>query len=107
MKLPLARRAVSGFSCSTVVEGALRTWVSVRGGERRSPDPVDAFKSGPSVGGYILSTGEGLLPAGPVGKGDELANLVGSSLTGKRVELPPLLRGNAELSFTPDFGASV
>ena len=51
----MARRAVSGFSRSTVPEGALRTWVSVREGER-GPDPVDAFKSGPPVGGNKLST---------------------------------------------------
>ena len=58
----MARRAVSGFSCSTVAEGALRTWVSVREGERGPADPVDAFKSEPPVGGTKLSTGGGFLP---------------------------------------------
>ena len=104
---PLARRAVSGLSCSTVAVGALRTWDSVRGGERGPADPVDAFKSGPPVGGTKLSTGGGFLPADLLGKGDEVANLVGSSSTGKRVERPPLVRGNAESSFTLDLGASV
>ena len=106
MESLLARRAVSGFSCSTVAEGALRTWVSVCEGERGPADPVDAFKSGPPVGGTKLSTGGGFLPADLFGKGDEVANLVGS-LTGKRVERPSLLRGNAESSFTLDLGASV
>ena len=70
-------------------------------------DPVDAFKSGPPMVGTKLSTGGGFLPADLLGKGDEASNLVGSSLIGKRVERPPLLRGNVELSFTLDIGASV
>ena len=78
----------------------------MREGEGGPADPVDAFKSGPPVGGTILSTGGGFLPADLFGKGDEVANLVGS-LTGKRVERPSLLRGNAESSFTLDLGASV
>ena len=65
------------------------------------------FKSRPPVGGNKLSTGEGFLPPGLLGKGDEVANLVGSFLTGKRVERPPLLRGNAESSFTLGLGVSV
>ena len=107
MQLPLARRAVSGFSCSTVADGALRTWVSVREGERGPADAVDAFKSEPPIVGTKLPTGGGFLPADLLGKGDEVANLVGSSLTRKRVERPPLLRGNAESSCTLDLGASV
>ena len=104
---PLARRTVSGFSCSTVAEGALCTWVSVREGERGPADPVYSFNSGPPVGGTKLSTGGGFLPEDLLGKGDEVANLVGSSSTGKRVERPLLLRGNAESSFTLDLGDSV
>ena len=59
------------------------------------------------MGGTKLSTGEGFLPAELLGKGGEVANLVGSSSTGKMVERPPLLRENAESSFTLDLGASV
>ena len=66
---------------------------------------MDAFKGGPPVGGNKLSTGEGFLPAGLLGKGEELA--LDSSSTGKSVERPPLLRGNIESSFTLDLGASV
>ena len=101
------KRQVPGFSCSTVAEGELPTWVSVREGERGPADPVDAFKSGPLVGGTKLFTGGGFLPADMLGKGNEVANLVASSLTGKRVERPPPSRGNAESSFTLDLGASV
>ena len=70
-------------------------------------DPVDAFKSGLPVGGTTLSTGGGFLPADLLGKGDKVANLVGSSLAGKRVGKPSLLRANAESSFILDLGASV
>ena len=104
---PLARRTVSGFSCSTVAEGALCTWVSVREGERGPADPVYSFNSGPPVGGTKLSTGGGFLPEDLLGKGDEVANLVGSSLTGKGLDRPPFLGRNAESSFTLDLGASV
>ena len=104
---PLVCRAVSGSPCSTVAEGALSTSVSVREGKRGSADPVDAFESGAPVGGNKFSTaGEGFLPVGLLGKGDEVTNLV-SSLTGNRVERPPPLRGNAESSYTLDSGASV
>ena len=82
MESPLARRAVSGFFCSTVAEGAPRTWVSVREGERRPADSVDAFKSRPPAVGTKLSTGGGFLPADLIGK-------------------------VAESSFTLDLGASV
>ena len=103
----LARRVVSGFSCSTVAERALRTLVSVRKGGRGHENPVDAFKSGPPVGGTKLSTGGGFLSSDLLGKGDEVTNLVGSSLTVRRVERPPRVRGNAESSFTLDLEALV
>ena len=78
------------------------------GGFLRGPaDPAHAFKSGAPVGGNKLSTEEGFLPVGLLGKGDGVANLVGSSLTGKRVERPSLLRGNAESSCTRDLGVAV
>ena len=54
-----------------------------------------------------MSTGEGFLPIDLVGKEDEVANLVDSSLIGKRVERPPVLRGNAESSFNLGLGFSV
>ena len=81
---------MSDFSCFTVAEGALRTWGIVREDERGHPDPVDAFKSGARVGVNKMSTGEGVLPADLLEKGDEGANTVDSSLTGKRVERPLL-----------------
>jgi len=79
----------------------------VREDERGPADPVDVFKNGARVGGNKGSTGEGFRPVDLVGKGDEVANLVDSSLIGKRVERPPLLRGNAESSFNRDLGVSV
>ena len=85
MESPLARREVSGFSCYTAAEGALCTWGSVREGQRGPLDPVDAFKSGARVGGCLVPTGDGFLPGDLLGKGDAAANLVDSSLTGKRV----------------------
>ena len=107
MEAALYRRAVSDFSCSTVAEEALRTWGIVRKHERAAADPLDAFKSGARVGGIIVPIGEGYLPVDLLRKGDEVANLVDSSLTGKRVERPSLLRGNAESSCTRDLGVAV
>ena len=89
---------MSGFSCFTVAEGALRTWFGVREGKRGPTDQVGTFKIGPTVGGNKLSTGEGFLTAGLLVKGDEVANLVGSSSTRKGVEWPLLLRENADPS---------
>ena len=57
------------------------------------------------MGGNNVPAGEGFPPVGLLGKGEEEANLVGSSLAGKREEWPPLLRGNAESSCTLDLGA--
>ena len=57
------------------------------------------------MGGKV-SPREGLAPVDLLGKGDEVANLIGSSLTEKR-ERPPLLQGNAESSFDRDLGVSV
>ena len=63
---------------------------------------VDDFRNGARVGGNIVPTGEGFLPLDLFGEGDDIANRVDSSLTAKRVEQPPLIRGNAELSFNRD-----
>ena len=82
-------------------------WGSVREGERGPADPLGAFKSGARAGGDKVPTGEGFLPVGLLGKGDEVADLVDSSLAGQRVERPPLLRGNAESGFTQDLRVSV
>ena len=79
----------------------------MREDERGPADPVDDFENGAPVGGNEGSTGKGFCPVDLVGKGDEVASFVDSSLIGKRVERPPLLRGNAESSFTRDFGVSV
>ena len=66
-----------------------------------------AFKIGARVGGNKVPIGEGFLPVGLLGKGDEVAYFVDSSLPGKRVERPPVCRGNAESSFTLHLVASV
>ena len=55
----------------------------MREGEKRPADPVDAFKSGAWVGGNKLPTGEGFPPVGLMGTGDEVVNLIDSSMTGK------------------------
>ena len=69
VKSPLARRAVSGFSCSTVAERALRTLGSVREGNRGPADPVGAFKSGARADRNKVLTRGGFLPVGLLGKG--------------------------------------
>ena len=69
MESALHLRATSVFCCSTVAEDALRTWGSVREGERGPADLVDAFKSGARVGGDKVPTGEGFL-VGLMGKGE-------------------------------------
>lgn len=79
----------------------------MRDDERASEDPADDLKNGARVGGNKVPTGEGFLPVDLLRKGDEVANLVDSSLTGKRVEQPPLLRGNAESSTNRNLGISV
>ena len=70
-------------------------------------EPVDDLKNGARVGGNKGSTGKGFRPVDLVGKGVEVANLVDSSLTGKRVGRPPILRRNAKLSLNRDLGVSV
>ena len=70
-------------------------------------DPVDAFNSRARAGANKVPTGEGLLPVDMLRKGDDVAVLVDSSMTGKRLERPPLLRGNAESSCNRALGVSV
>ena len=101
---PLARRALSVFFCSTGAEGALRTWSGVREDERGPAGPADDFENGAPVGGNKGSAGEGFRPVDLVGKGDGVVSPVDSSLIQKRVERPPLLRGNAESSLNRDLG---
>ena len=91
---------MSGLSCSTVAEGALRTWDIVLENERGPADPIDAFKSGTRVGGDKMPTGECFLPVHLLGKGDEVANLADSALAGRRVERPPILRGTPSRAAT-------
>ena len=67
-------------------------------GERWPANTVGAFKSGARVGGNKVSTRKGFFTVGLLWKGDVVVNLVDSSLTGKTVGRPPLLRGNAESS---------
>ena len=72
MESPRARRAVSGFSCSTATEGALRTRGSVREVEWGPADPEDDFKDGARVGGKVPPR-EGLAPVDlPLPNGDEI-----------------------------------
>lgn len=87
---PLPRRTVSRFYCSTEAVGALRLWVDVREDERGPAEPVDDFKNAARMGGNKVPTGESFLPVDLMGKGDEVAILVNSSLRGQRVERPPL-----------------
>ena len=76
----------------------------MREDERGFADAVDDFRHGARVGGNKVSTEEDFLPVDLVGMGDEVANLVDLSLIGKRVERPPLLRGNFESSLNRDLG---
>ena len=103
----MARRAVTGFSSATGAEGALRTWSGVREDKRKPADPVDDVKNGAQGGGNKGSTEKGFRPVDLVGKGDEVATLVDSSLIGKSLEQLPLLRGNTESSFNRDLGVSM
>ena len=56
----------------------------MREAERGPADPVHSFKRGLPVGHNKVSTGEGFLPVGLLGKGDEVAKRFGSSSTRKR-----------------------
>ena len=56
------------------------------------------------MGGNISPTGEGSFPLGLGRKGDQVANLVDSSLMGKRIERPLLSRGNTGSSLAKDLG---
>ena len=107
MQSPLAPRAVSGFSCCNVTEKALRTWGIVSEDERGPAVPVGAFKNRARVGGSKVPIEEWYLHVDLLRKGDEVANLVDSSATGKWVERPPLTPGNAESSRTRDLRVSM
>ena len=56
------------------------------------------------MGGNKVPTGESFLPVDLLRKADEVADF---PLTEKRVERPPLLRGNAESCCIRDLGISV
>ena len=65
-------------------------WVSVHEDGAGPVDPVGVFMSGARVGGSICPTREGFVPLGLLEKEDEVANLVDSSLMGKKIEHPLL-----------------
>lgn len=77
----------------------------MREDERRSVDRIYGFKNGARVDYNKVPTGEGFLPVDLLGKVDEVANLIDSSMIEKRVERPPL--GNTESSFNRDLRVSV
>ena len=79
----------------------------MRENERGPEDSVDDIKTGDRVGDNKVPTQEGFLPVHLLGKGDEVAGLVDSYLTGKRMERSPIFLGNAESSFNRDLGVSV
>ena len=89
---------MSGFSCSTGAEPAPRTWGIVRKDEGGPGDQVEDFENGTRVGGDKVPNREGFFDVDLLGKVDEVANLVDSSLNENRVERPPLLVGNDESS---------
>ena len=62
----------------------------MREDERGPANPADEIENGAPVGGNKGPTGGGFRPVDLVGKGDQVANIVDSSLIGKRVERPPL-----------------
>ena len=82
-------------------------WVSVREDETGPADRVGVFMSGARVGSNKSPTPEGSCPFGILEKGDEVANLVDSSLMGKRIERPLLSRGNTGSSLAKDLGVLV
>ena len=65
-------------------------------------NPVGVFMSGARVGGNISPTREAYFPLALLEKGDEVANLVDSSLMGKRIERPLLSRRNTGSSLAKD-----
>ena len=73
-----------------------------------SVDTADVFWSGARVVGniYIFTRG-GLFPLGLLEKGDEVPNLVDSSLMEKRTERPLLSRANTGSSLAKDLGVLV
>ena len=70
-------------------------------------DPVGVFSNGTRAGGNNCFTRGDSFPLGLLEKGDEVSNLVGSSLMEKKTERPPLLRANTESSLAKDLGALV
>ena len=63
--------------------------------------------SGARVGGNISPTREGSFPLALLEKGNEVANPDDSSLMGKRIERPPLSRGNTGSSLAKYLGVLV
>ena len=65
---------------------------------------MGVFWSGARAGGNNVFTRKGSVPLGLLEKGDEVANLVDSSLMDKRTERPLLSRANTGLSLAKDLG---
>ena len=82
---PLARRTVSGLPCSAGAEGAAHTGDIVHEDKDAPTGPADDFENEIRVDGNTVPTEEGLLAVDLLEKGDEVANLVDSSFTGKWV----------------------
>ena len=59
------------------------------------------------MGGNKSPTREGSFPLGLLEKGDEVANLVDSSMMGNIIERPLLSRGNTASSLAKDLGVLV
>ena len=57
----------------------------MRKDEAGHADVVGVFRSGARTGDYICPTREGSFPLGLLEKDDDVANLVDSSLIGKRI----------------------
>ena len=74
----------------------------MRENEAGPADPVGVLRSGARVGGNKRPTREGAFPLGLLEKGDEVANLIDSSLMGKMIERLLLSRRNTGLSLAID-----
>ena len=70
-------------------------------------DPVGVFMSGARLGSNLRATLEGFFSLDLLEKGDEVANVVDSSLMGKRIDRPLLSRGNTGSSLAKYLGVLV
>lgn len=75
--------------------------------EGLQPHSVDDLKHGARGRGNKGPAGDDFFPVDLLGKVDEVANLVESSLIEKIIERPPLIPGSTESSSNRDVGVSV